>query len=285
MPEVPRAGLTSFLPSAGAPEAFYRAGGDHLCGPRAVRIDMLERLADHIRPLLAWRSGSEGAAVPKGATGDGGFTATPEMMSLLGCSPEELGGVLKALGFRVERRPGKKASELPASAPEPTVPAEMAVETANAPAPSTDPEAEAPATAAAPAEPEFEEIWRPRRHPRGERRRDATHKAKQPEGARAEAQTAPVQPQQPATSSGNGRDAKASMPREARRERNKDGGERGRDAHPRRSPDRRRREERRKSEVLTAAPPRRAGVDADSPFAALGALRDELAKRSKESGS
>ena len=276
MPEVPRAGLTSFLPSAGAPEAFYRAGGYHLCGPRAVRIDMLERLADHIRPLLAWRSGAEGAAAPKGATGDGGFTATPEMMSLLGCSPEELGGVLKALGFRVERRPGKKAPEIPASAPEPSEPAAMVVETANAPAPSTGPEAEAPA-----AEPEFEEIWRPRRHPRGERRRDATHKAKQPEVARAEAQTAP----QPATSSGNGRDAKAPMPRDVRRESNKDGAERGRDAHPRRSPDRRRREERRKSEVLTAAPPRRTGVDADSPFAALGALRDELAKRSKESGS
>ena len=71
---------------------------------------MLERLADHIRPLLAWRPQAEGATAPKGATGDGGFTATPDMMSLLGCSPEELGGVLKALGFRVERRPVKKAA-------------------------------------------------------------------------------------------------------------------------------------------------------------------------------
>ena len=29
------------------------------------------------------------------------------MMSILGCSPEELGNVLKALGFRLERRPVK----------------------------------------------------------------------------------------------------------------------------------------------------------------------------------
>src|SRR5262245_63811255 len=38
------------------PEAFYRVAGYHLCGPRAVRIDMLERLSDLIRPLVAWRS-------------------------------------------------------------------------------------------------------------------------------------------------------------------------------------------------------------------------------------
>jgi ATP-dependent RNA helicase SUPV3L1/SUV3 len=37
--------------------------------------------------------------------------------------------------------------------------------------------------------------------------------------------------------------------------------------------------------VHTAAPPRRGGIDPDSPFAALGALRDELAKRVKESST
>ena len=41
---------------------------------------------------------------PKGATGDGGFRATPDMMSILGCSADELGHVLKALGFWAERR-------------------------------------------------------------------------------------------------------------------------------------------------------------------------------------
>ena len=46
-----------------------------------------------------------------------------------------------------------------------------------------------------------------------------------------------------------------------------------------------RRDDRRKAEVHTAAPPRRGGIDPDSPFAALGALRDELAKRGKESST
>ncbi len=189
MPEAPRAGLTSFAPAPAAPEAFYRAYGYHVCGPRAVRIDMLERLADHIRPLLAWRSQAEGAAAPKGATGDGGFTATPDMMSLLGCSPEELGGVLKALGFRVERRPIKKTAEAPAE----TEVAQLAVVESDVAvvAPAAEPApaasvatAHATETAAkpAPSEPEFEEIWRPapappRRAPQG---RAATIKASAP---------------------------------------------------------------------------------------------------------
>jgi ATP-dependent RNA helicase SUPV3L1/SUV3 len=50
-------------------------------------------------------------------------------------------------------------------------------------------------------------------------------------------------------------------------------------------PDRRRREDHREAKVHTAAPPRRISADADSPFAALGALRDELIKRSKETSS
>ena len=64
------------LPIPASPEAFYRAYGYHVCGPRAVRLDMLERLADLIRPLLGWRGG-ERRQPPRGATGDGGFTVTP----------------------------------------------------------------------------------------------------------------------------------------------------------------------------------------------------------------
>ncbi len=105
-PEAPRAGLTSLAVETEVPEAYYRVAGFHVCGPRAVRIDMLERLADLIRPLLAWRSDKEKTTpAPNGATGDGGFTAVPEMMSIMGCSAAELGHVLAALGFRCERRP------------------------------------------------------------------------------------------------------------------------------------------------------------------------------------
>jgi ATP-dependent RNA helicase SUPV3L1/SUV3 len=105
LPEPPRAGLTSVPVNPAIPEAFYRAYGFHVCGPRAVRIDIIERLADQIRPLVGWRASESSATPPRGATGDGGFTVTPEMMSILGCSTEELGNVLRALGFRLERRP------------------------------------------------------------------------------------------------------------------------------------------------------------------------------------
>ncbi len=105
LPEPPRPGLTSAAANPAIPEAFYRAAGYHLCGPRAVRMDMLERLADQIRPLLAWRKTEIGQTPPRGSSGDGGFIVTPEMMSVLGCSQEEFGNVLKALGFRLDRRP------------------------------------------------------------------------------------------------------------------------------------------------------------------------------------
>jgi len=210
IPQLPRPGLTSVATDASVPEALYRAHGFHVCGPRAVRLDILERLADLIRPLLAWRSSPEKAdAPPKGSTGDGGFTATDDMMSILGCSAGELSEVLKALGFRLERRPvaAKPADvSVPATAaapeqtaeavPQTTEPAEeagtavlatpeaMAAEAA-APAPAdatAEPSAPPPAepaeqtgdasAAPEPQEEKFEEIWRPRRH----HRRDATHR-------------------------------------------------------------------------------------------------------------
>ena len=225
------------------------------------------------------------------------------MMSLLGCSPGELGGVLKALGFRVERRPLKKVPVVP-GAEEPTQPAATEPAPPVAEAASEAPAVEAAATAPAPesadkvaaSEPEFEEIWRPRRHPRGERRKDAPQRAKprpeQKDRKPAAQQSPPTQAAEPtpavAPAGGNGQEARQSAHREPRRDRGKDAPERTRDAHPRRfnSQDRRpRREERRKTEVHSAAPPRRPGGDADSPFAALGALRDELAKRAKESST
>lgn len=111
-PDPPRPGLTSLRSDPSVPDAFYAVSGFHLCGPRAVRADMLERLADQIRTLVNWRPdpAKHGATVPRGATGDGGFTVTPEMMSILGCSTDELGEVLRALGFRSEQRPRPEPS-------------------------------------------------------------------------------------------------------------------------------------------------------------------------------
>jgi ATP-dependent RNA helicase SUPV3L1/SUV3 len=311
LPEPPRAGLTSFVPDPAAPEDFYRAYGYHVCGPRAVRIDILERLADLIRPLLAWRTGPDSAAVPpKGATGDGAFTVTPEMMSLLGCSPDELSGVLKALGFRLDRRPVKAdrttsaAAEVsepaPAGTEEPVPAATEAVPegaaVAGVAAVATVEQAASAEAPAPPKAPEFEEIWRPRRHARGEHRKDATARPRRrpvPDAAPTQA-AGPVEAGKEAEAPAqraNGYAAKPARARDTRgkgpAERRKEPAERGRDSHARRGKgsDKRRQDERRKPEIHSAAPPRRVGIETDSPFAALGALRDELVKRGKESSS
>ena len=113
LPEPPKAGRTSVVADPALPPAYYRATGYHLCGTRAVRTDILERLSDLIRPLIAWKPGG-GSARPKGSTGDGGFVVIPEMLSILGCSAEELSGVLRALGFHAERKTPPKTMIDPA---------------------------------------------------------------------------------------------------------------------------------------------------------------------------
>ncbi len=111
LPEPPRAGLTSVPVDNDIPDIFYKVCGFHKCGPRAVRVDILERLADQIRPLLSWKPSEAQPKPPKGATGYGAFTITPDMMSILGCSVDELKEVLQALGFRYERKRVEKKSE------------------------------------------------------------------------------------------------------------------------------------------------------------------------------
>ena len=306
LPEPPRAGLTSFAPDQAAPEPFYRACGYHVCGSRAVRLDMLERLADLIRPLLSWRANSDekDSKPPKGATGDGGFTVTPEMMSVLGCSPDELGGVLKALGFWVERKPGKAVEAGADSAPatDATLSADGEAPIMNTPAAAEteatkaasseglDDAARATGAAAAEsAEPQLEEVWRPRRHQRGERRKEgATRARKRHQDKAARSQT--NDSAEAAVSDGKERQKSAGSNedrREGWRNSAKNRPDRSRDGRHRRSKggERRVRDERRAPEVISAAPPRKAGTDPDSPFAALGELRDALEKRGKESST
>jgi ATP-dependent RNA helicase SUPV3L1/SUV3 len=115
-PALPRPGLTSVSVDPALPEAYYRVAGFHPCGTRAVRIDILERLADQIRPLVAWRPDPASSnPPPKGATGDGGFRVTSDMMSILGCSLADVGEILHKLGFRMERVAPPRAEEKPAA--------------------------------------------------------------------------------------------------------------------------------------------------------------------------
>src|SRR5581483_2047803 len=94
-------GRTSIPINPEIAKPLYRALGYRACGARAVRVDILERLADLIRPALAWR---EGSAQPKPAGAvAGGFTATSAMTSLTGSSGEDFASILRALGYRLER--------------------------------------------------------------------------------------------------------------------------------------------------------------------------------------
>jgi len=105
-------GRTSFAVNREIDAALYRTAGYRMCGERAVRVDILERLADLIRPALAWR---EGAAAPKppGAIAGGGFVVVNTMTSLIGASGEDFASILRSLGYRMERRP-KPAEPAPA---------------------------------------------------------------------------------------------------------------------------------------------------------------------------
>jgi ATP-dependent RNA helicase SUPV3L1/SUV3 len=363
-PQMPRPGLTSVATDPATPEALYRANGFHVCGPRAVRLDILERLADLIRPLLAFRTKPDTPDVPpKGSTGDGGFRATDDMMSILGCSADELGNVLKALGFRLERRPIPAAVVAKAADASVDVSTEAAADVVSEAAPVAVPvdrpvvaEAETavetaveiePATA--PVEEKFEDIWRPRRHQRPERHERPERRERNAERPKGDRPPRPEhrrgdrgrdrRPQReiaaagPAGESGQAAlaaDAAAARPdngprpelRPARGDRDRspqgvakpehrrDGGQRhgaspgqdrgqhqgkpgghGRNDRPREGgrPERgdkgRREDFRRQPEVITAAPPKRSGADADSPFAALAALKANMDKRGAGPGS
>jgi ATP-dependent RNA helicase SUPV3L1/SUV3 len=97
-------GRTSFPVDKEVQRSFYRTIGYRVCGERAVRVDILERLADLIRPALSWRPGSP-APQPAGAFEGIGFTVTQAMTSLTGSSGDDFASILRALGYRMERRP------------------------------------------------------------------------------------------------------------------------------------------------------------------------------------
>jgi ATP-dependent RNA helicase SUPV3L1/SUV3 len=106
-------GRTSVAVEPAFDRELYRRFGFRVYGMRAVRIDILERLADLIRPALDWRPDGM-SEPPAGAVADGkGFTVTPAMTSLLGASGEDMAGVLTGLGYRMEKRP--KPPTLPTS--------------------------------------------------------------------------------------------------------------------------------------------------------------------------
>jgi len=161
LPPRPQQGLTSVKADGCVPEPYWHAAGFQIAGARAIRIDMLERLSDLIRARVSWRPVEGGEPAPSGATGDGAFRAAPELMSVVGCSGEDFASILKALGFRRERR---KLESAEARASEPAHDGNGSEATAGTSEPASQPDIV------------FDEIWRPGK--RNEVRKPQTHEAK-----------------------------------------------------------------------------------------------------------
>jgi ATP-dependent RNA helicase SUPV3L1/SUV3 len=120
-------GRTSFPVDKLLDRDAYRILGYKQCGERAVRVDILERLADLIRPALSWRASSPGAK-PAGAFDGRSFVVTQAMTSLTGSAGEDFASILRALGYRMEKRlplPPAPAPVVTEAAPVEANPAEV----------------------------------------------------------------------------------------------------------------------------------------------------------------
>jgi ATP-dependent RNA helicase SUPV3L1/SUV3 len=132
VPHLAASGRTSFAADKDIPRGLYLAAGFRVCGERAVRVDILERLADLIRPAIAYRPGVTTGEPPAGAADGDGFVVTVAMTSLVGCSGEAFASILKSLGYASEQRKGPAITVpiLQAAPMTPITPATGADETA-----------------------------------------------------------------------------------------------------------------------------------------------------------
>ncbi|MER8742919.1 helicase [Mesorhizobium sp. M1004] len=96
-------GRTSVVIDPAFDKSFYKLAGYRNLGRRAVRIDILERLADLIRPATNWKPGL--GQRPDGAYDGQSFMVTPPMMSILGATADDMEEILKGLGYRAEPKP------------------------------------------------------------------------------------------------------------------------------------------------------------------------------------
>ncbi|MEM6548109.1 MAG: helicase-related protein [Pseudomonadota bacterium] len=94
-PEIPPAGHVTVPATKDAPQGYYERAGYRLCGARALRIDMLERLADLLRPMDA----------------KAGFEAQADMLSITGCTLEQFAEIMRGLGYHSERGERAKAAK------------------------------------------------------------------------------------------------------------------------------------------------------------------------------
>jgi ATP-dependent RNA helicase SUPV3L1/SUV3 len=86
-PEAPPPGLVTVPNITGTPAEHHMVSGYRAAGERAIRIDMLERLADLLRAKDS----------------RGGFEANPDMLSITGLTLEQFADLMGGLGYKAEK--------------------------------------------------------------------------------------------------------------------------------------------------------------------------------------
>ena len=127
-PESPPPGLVTIPVVEAAEDGAYTLSGYRKAGARAIRIDMLERLADLLRAQDS----------------RGGFEANPDMLSITGMTLDQFADLMQGLGYRAERGEREKV-KAPRTDAAPEAAAEPQTDTAT-PAPIPE-EEHAPAMA------------------------------------------------------------------------------------------------------------------------------------------
>jgi len=204
-PEAPPPGLVTVPASIVPPQNYFSMAGYRQAGERAIRIDMLERLADMLR--------AEDSRA--------GFEAKADMLSITGLTLDQFADLMQGLGYRAEKgdrprqRPAPEVAAPEAAAPEAeavaetpeAAPAPEAVVETPAPEPVTEATHEA-APERAGAQPEETEVFytftwggnrrqdrRPKGRPQGKTDRPDAPRGDRPQG----------RPQKPAKGKPKGR--------------------------------------------------------------------------------
>jgi ATP-dependent RNA helicase SUPV3L1/SUV3 len=97
IPAPPPPGVVTFPAPEGVPNPYFPMAGYRRAGSRALRLDMLERLADMLRPLDARK----------------GFEATPDMLSITGLTLDQFSDLMTGMGYRGEKAERPKVKPAP----------------------------------------------------------------------------------------------------------------------------------------------------------------------------
>jgi ATP-dependent RNA helicase SUPV3L1/SUV3 len=262
-PESPPPGLVTIPNIADVPKGHYTLAGYHPAGTRAIRIDMLERLADILRARDS----------------RAGFEASGDMLSITGMTLDQFADLMAGLGYKGEKSERAKVKAAPAKV-EPAAPqivegefVSVLVEPDPAEVVAEFPDTEAPA-------PEMESFytftWAPR--PREREPRPARPPRDQRSGGNRSRDAKSVD----SAVGGDAATATTDALKDAPRERRNDGGYKGNNPKRKGSKPQNRNDRAGKDKPQTqnkpfeARPPRyEKPIDPDNPFAVLLALRNK----------